>query len=194
MASVDPPRRVRKSPSARRAELVATAREVFAAGGPADAGVADVASAANVSKGLLYHYFPAGRSDLVDAVGAQLVEELTERVAAAAAVPFSDIARLEQVLAAIFAYFDDTPVAYQVLFVVPGDDETGPRHHVRAWLTGELTSLLAGSGVPVDELLAASAGLLGFVLANVELCLTGLLDAESAWRASCRCARALLST
>ena len=58
----DPPRqpakRVRKNPDTRRAEIVATARQVFAATGYAESGLAEIASAASVSKGLLYHYFP----------------------------------------------------------------------------------------------------------------------------------------
>src|SRR5262249_33676635 len=110
------PRRVRKSPSARRGELVATARRGLSDGGLNDGGMADVAAAAEVSKGLLYHYFPAGRPELLDAVGREVAGELIDRVAQAAAAPFSPAVRIEQVLAAIFAYFDEQPIAYRVLF------------------------------------------------------------------------------
>src|SRR6266542_1627633 len=36
------------------------------------------------------------------------------------------------------------------------------------------------------ELLVASTGLLGFALANVELCLAGQVEAEIAWRITCK--------
>lgn len=49
------PKRVRKHPDTRRAEIVATARQVFADTGYAESGLAEIASAAQVSKGLLYH-------------------------------------------------------------------------------------------------------------------------------------------
>jgi AcrR family transcriptional regulator len=187
-------RRVRKSPTARRAQLVATAREVLAVGGLSDGGMADVAEAASVSKGLLYHYFPAGRPDLIDAVAQEFAAELIERVARAAALPFSPSVRLEHVLAALFAYFDEHPTAYRVLFIeVDRNLRNGPGAAACARLARELTALLAGSGVSADQLLALSAGLVGFVLANVELCLAGVLDTEGAWRASCRCAHALLA-
>jgi AcrR family transcriptional regulator len=187
-------RRVRKAPAARRAELVATAREVFSAGGSSDSGMADVAQAANVSKGLLYHYFPAGRPELLSAVGLQLLDELTERLSQSANVPFSAAVRLEQVLAAIFAFFDENPTAYRLLFFEDGSDsgDNGPRHLARVRLSTELTTLMASSGVPTDQVLSMSAGLLGFVMANVELCLSGQVEPEAAWRISCRCAHALL--
>jgi AcrR family transcriptional regulator len=186
-------RRVRKSPTARRAELVATARRVLAEGGLSDGGMADVATAANVSKGLLYHYFPAGRPELLEAVGHELASELIDRVVAAAAVPFSPSVRIEQVLASVFAFFDEHPIAYRVLFIESCEgrvNSSGARASAR--LCGELTSILATADVPADELLALGAGLVGFVLANVDLCRAGAIEAEDAWRASCRCATALL--
>jgi AcrR family transcriptional regulator len=187
-------RRVRKAPSARRAELVATARAVLIDGGLNDGGMADVAEAASVSKGLLYHYFPAGRPELIEAVAGEFATELIERVARAAALPFSPAVRMEHVLAALFAYFDEHPTAYRVLFVeVDGHQRNGPGSTACARIARELTSLLAGSGFSVDELLALSAGLVGFVLANVELCIAGVIDTEKAWRASCRCAQGLFT-
>jgi hypothetical protein len=32
---------------------------------------------------------------------------------------------------------------------------------------------------------SASTGMLGFALANVELCIAGQVDAETAWRVTC---------
>jgi hypothetical protein len=44
---------------------------------------------------------------------------------------------------------------------------------------------MAGTDVPRDELEVASAGVLGFALAGVEMALTGHVDAETAWRVAC---------
>ena len=59
--------RVRKDPEARRAEIVASARDIFATVGYAESGLADVAEGAHVSKGLVYHYFPDGKHELISA-------------------------------------------------------------------------------------------------------------------------------
>ena len=52
-------------------------------------------------------------------------------------------------------------------------------------IASELATLMAGSGLPADDLVSASSGMLGFALANVELCITGQVDAETAWRVTC---------
>ena len=50
-------------------------------------------------------------------------------------------------------------------------------------------AMLAEAGVTepktADDLVAASSGMLGFALANVELCIAGQVDAETAWRVTC---------
>jgi AcrR family transcriptional regulator len=51
-------KRVRKDPASRRAELVRAAREVFGRSGYAETGITEIAHEAQVSKALLYHYFP----------------------------------------------------------------------------------------------------------------------------------------
>jgi AcrR family transcriptional regulator len=63
---MDAPRRL--SRRARRDQLVAAALPLVARHGPADLSLDDVAERAGVTRNLLYHYFPAGRSDLVGAV------------------------------------------------------------------------------------------------------------------------------
>ena len=57
-------KRVRKDPASRRAELVRAAREVFGRSGYAETGITEIAHEAQVSKALLYHYFPDGRPQL----------------------------------------------------------------------------------------------------------------------------------
>jgi AcrR family transcriptional regulator len=178
---------VRKNRETRHAEIVATAREVFAANGYAQSGLAEVASAAKVSKGLLYHYFPEGRPQLFVSVIEELVSELQAQLRQASKGPFSSRTRMSHMLGALFAFFDENPTAYRLLFRDPWvtHDEAVEAAAIgtRAQITADLTALLATpSASPPDELLAAASGILGFALANVDLCLAGQLEPEVAWR------------
>ena len=58
----------RLSRQARREQLVSAAMPLVARHGPAELSLDDVAARAGVTRNLLYHYFPGGRSDLVGAV------------------------------------------------------------------------------------------------------------------------------
>jgi AcrR family transcriptional regulator len=189
-----PPRRVRKRPDDRRAEIIATARTVFADAGYADSGFGEIAAAANVSKGLLYHYFPEGRPELYVSVAEQLLAEFQERLRLAANVPFSPRRRLEQILAALFGFLAENPATFRLLFQDPlaSRDPAVQAQAVaaRVQISSELAAVMAGSGLPADELVAVSTGVLGFALANVDLCLSGQLDPELAWRVTCRYASA----
>ncbi len=182
------PKRVRKNPTARRAEIVATAREVFANSGYAESGLAEIATAASVSKGLLYHYFPDGRPQLFVSVMQELLAEFQQRLRQASKVPFSPRTRMEHLLAALFGFFDENPPAYRLLFRDPwvAHDETVEASAIatRVQISAEFAALMATSG-PADDVVAASAGMLGFALANVELCLAGQVDPETAWRVTC---------
>jgi AcrR family transcriptional regulator len=183
------PKRVRKNPDTRRAEIVATARQVFAATGYAESGLAEIASAASVSKGLLYHYFPDGRPQLFVSVMQGLLAEFKVRLHQASKMPFSPRTRMEQLLAALFGFFDENPAAYRLLFrdpwVTHDDAVEASAIATRVQIASELASLMAGSALPADDLVAASTGMLGFALANVELCIAGQVDAETAWRVTC---------
>jgi TetR/AcrR family transcriptional repressor of lmrAB and yxaGH operons len=187
-----PPRRSRMSPTARRAELVIAARTVLTK--QTDAGVAEIAQTAQVSKALLYRYFPAGRAELVGAVVSDLADELLAQVELAAAMPFSPAARLEQMLAAVFSFFVAEPGAYALLVgTMPGGpgSELAPKRAARVGLVSAISGVMAESGHPPGEVYAAATGLVGFVLATVELCLHDQLPPEKAWQLSCRCARVL---
>jgi AcrR family transcriptional regulator len=182
-------RRVRKSPTARRAEIVEAARVVFSASGYEDAGLAEISEVAQVSKGLLYHYFPEGRPALFAAVTEQLLIELGLRLEHATRVPFSARRRLEHLLATLFGYFTERPDAFRHLFedgrASRDDLVAGSAAAARVQITTELASVMASPRLSPDELLAASHGVLGFALSTLDLCLAGRLDAEMAWRVTC---------
>jgi AcrR family transcriptional regulator len=184
-----PARWVRKRPEARRADILAGARKVFAARGYAESGVAEVAEAAKVSKSLLYHYFPGGRSQLFVQVMEELLDELTRELRHAARVPFSPQARLTHLLSALFTFFGENPAAYRLLFRDPAVSHDPAVESaalaVRVQITSELATILAESKLAPDDVVAASAGILGFALSNVELCLAGRVEPEHAWKVTC---------
>lgn len=70
-----PPRRLTRE--ARREQLVAAAMPVVAAQGFARFSLEEVAERADVTRNLLYHYFPSGRPDLALAVAERAGRELT---------------------------------------------------------------------------------------------------------------------
>jgi AcrR family transcriptional regulator len=182
-------KRVRKRPEARRAELVTAARKIFAESGYAEVGMNDVAAAASVSKALVYHYFPEGRLELLACVVDDLLAEFRERLRHAANVPFSGPTRMEHLLGALFGFFDENPAAYRLLFrdswLAQDNTADAPSVAVRVRLASEFAAVMGSSGRPADDMLAASVGILGFALANVELALAGEIDPEVAWRVTC---------
>ena len=93
------PRRLDRT--ARREQLVEAAMPVVAAQGFADFSLEDVAAPVDVTRNLLYHYFPRGRPDIVVAVVAQAGRELTADWVTDDALP------LEQRLAQNFARMAD---------------------------------------------------------------------------------------
>jgi AcrR family transcriptional regulator len=76
MTGVRAPRRL--SREARRQQLVEAAMNVVADQGLAEFSLEDVAARADVTRNLLYHYFPRGRADVAIAVVDQAGRELTD--------------------------------------------------------------------------------------------------------------------
>jgi AcrR family transcriptional regulator len=64
---------------ARRGDLIASARKVFASKGVANAAVNDIVKAAGVAQGTFYLYFPA-KTDVVNAVVDQMAEEMVDSI------------------------------------------------------------------------------------------------------------------
>ena len=125
---------------------------MFLAQGYAEAGVTDLAAAGDVSRSSIYRYFPAGRPDLYLAVTEDLLSELHERLRYAAGVPFSPARRMEQVLAALFAFFEENPEAYRFLFrdvwVVRDEGVAASALAARAQLAAEVAGIVADTAAP----------------------------------------------
>jgi AcrR family transcriptional regulator len=72
--------RSEKSDSTRLA-LIKSARLLFGSGSYADTSLSQIVEASGLTKGALYHHFPGGKRDLMEAVYEQVETEFTERVA-----------------------------------------------------------------------------------------------------------------
>ncbi|HVS98996.1 MAG TPA: TetR/AcrR family transcriptional regulator [Solirubrobacterales bacterium] len=83
--SQQPDRRPRRTQGQRaeatRKALIAAGRELFAARGYEAVGAEEIVRAAGLTRGALYHHFPAGKPGLLEAAYEQVEAESTERVA-----------------------------------------------------------------------------------------------------------------
>lgn len=67
---------------ATRTALVASARELFGSRSYGSVSLTEIVEASGVTKGALYHHFPGGKADLMEAVYEQVEAEFTEGIAA----------------------------------------------------------------------------------------------------------------
>jgi AcrR family transcriptional regulator len=178
----------RLAPEERKALLVAAAEETFATRGYTQAGLAEVATLAGVSKTLLYHYFPDGRPELYREVMERLVGEVVEAVQAAVRAPTTTERRLAALVTTVLGYFDERPDAYRLLILEPwGSGDPGVVAQAiaaRARLAGELNGLLAAAGQPLPVTMAGSAAALGALFHMCELRMAGQLSREEAARSA----------
>jgi AcrR family transcriptional regulator len=174
----------RLAPSERRTLLVAAAEEIFTARGYTQAGLAEVAARAGVSKTLLYHYFPEGRPELYREVMDRLAGEVVEIVRTATGAPTSRAQRLDGLVAALLAHFTDHPAAYRLLITEPwgsGDASVvGQAMAIRTRLAREVNALLAAAGETLPVTMAGGAAALGAVLHVCALQMAGQVTAEEA--------------
>jgi AcrR family transcriptional regulator len=172
------------APEERRALLIGAAEETFAARGYTQAGLAEVAALAGVSKTLLYHYFPDGRPELYREVMERLVGQVVEAVRSAVRTPTARDRRLDDLVAALLGYFEDHPDAYRLLVLEPwgsGDPSVvGQAMAVRARLAGELNALLAPAGQPLPVTMAGGAAAMGALLHVCELAMADQVSREQA--------------
>jgi AcrR family transcriptional regulator len=194
---VGEPQTRRLAPEERRALLVEAAEETFAARGYTQAGLAEVATLAGVSKTLLYHYFPDGRPELYREVLDRLVGQVLDAVSEAARRPTTAEERLTGLVTTLLGWFGEHPDAYRLLILEPwgsGDPGVvGQAMAARARLAGELNELLAPAGAPLPITMAASAATMGAVLSVCEQWMAGQVSADEAVDVAVRFVRAGLS-
>ena len=108
------PARTRLDTDERRAQLLALAQATFATRSYDEVSIDDLARAAGVSKGLLYHYFPTKR-DLYIAGLREAARVLMERTLIAPSVHTSPIERMRAGLDAYLDYASEHARAYTAL-------------------------------------------------------------------------------
>ena len=107
--------RGRLSRSARRAQLLVAARDVFGAQGYHAAAMDDIAERAGVSKPVLYQHFP-GKLELYQALLTTYADELVGQVEAALAATAENEERVQAAVAAYFDFVAGDGQAYRLVF------------------------------------------------------------------------------
>jgi len=108
----------------RRRQILDVSCKVFAEGGFHTTSMDDVATAAGVTKPVLYQHFPSKRAlflDLLDDVGRQLLGELAFATSAA----HSGRERVEEGFAAYFRFVTGNEAAFRVLFGASARNDPG---------------------------------------------------------------------
>ena len=149
----------RLSAEARRAQLLAVAREVFAEDGYHGAAMEKIAQRAGVTKPVLYQHFE-GKKELYLALLDSDMERLLAQVSAAVEAAGDNLARIRGGLGAYFTYIEANVDSFRLLFretmgADPDFRECIDRFHdVAAGTIGAIIADETGLPVDVSELLA----------------------------------------
>jgi AcrR family transcriptional regulator len=114
-AGVPAGRGVRLPRTARRAQLLAAAQDVFVANGYHAAAMDEIAERAGVSKPVLYQHFP-GKLELYLALLETHVDELVNRVRTAMASTNDNKLRVRATVGAFYDFVDSEGQAYRMVF------------------------------------------------------------------------------
>jgi AcrR family transcriptional regulator len=115
MTEMAPSRGVRLTRDARRAQLLAAARDVFAAQGYHAAAMDDIADRAGVSKPVLYQHFTS-KLELYRALLTTYADELIDRLSTALATTSDNEQRLHGAVSAYFDFVAGEGQSFRLLF------------------------------------------------------------------------------
>ncbi len=164
MAKASVARRPRLPRSARRAQLLAAAQEVFVAQGYHATLMDDIAERAGVSKPVLYQHFPS-KLDLYLALLDEHGSDLVTRVRAALGSTTDNHARVQACFTAYFDFVDTDGAAYRLVFESDLRNEPAVRERVEAMLGSCVQAIAdtiaADTGVDDAEARLLSVGLAG---------------------------------
>ncbi len=154
--------------AARRAAILAAARNAVAEGGMAAVQIAPVAQSAGVAAGTVYRYFPS-KTDLVAALAADLAaQELSVLAAAAKAAPGPLSALAATVATCSARMLARRRLAFALLAEPAEPDVDAARAPYRGALVGELRRLIeaaiAGGHLPAQDAALAAAALVGLLV------------------------------
>ncbi|MGH8776397.1 MAG: TetR/AcrR family transcriptional regulator [Jiangellaceae bacterium] len=159
-----PTRGVRLPRTARRAQLLRAARDVFVANGYHAAAMDEIAERAGVSKPVLYQHFP-GKLDLYLALLDDSSEELLARLHDALRSTDDNKERMTATVTAYFAFVDDPAGTYRLLFESDFANEVAVRERLdrlNIACADEIAKIIAeDTGLPVEESTLLAIGLVG---------------------------------
>ncbi|MCE0767776.1 TetR/AcrR family transcriptional regulator [Pseudonocardia kujensis] len=141
-----PARGTRLSRSARRAQLLVAARDVFAAQGYHAAAMDDIAEKAGVSKPVLYQHFP-GKLELYRALLTTYADELVNRVREAINRTQDNRERVHAAVAAYFDFVAGEGHAYRLVF----ESDLRGEPEAAALVDGALTKCIDAVAAVVTE-------------------------------------------
>jgi len=151
----------------RRQQLVEIGSELFAKRPYDEVGVEEIAAAAGVSRGLLYHYFPTKRDFFIEVVRRQVTQvgELTDSDASLS--PLDD---LRGTLDAYIAYVDENAQSWVTVHRAGIGSDAEVRALLESSYASQVERILGrmtggGEAPPVLEL--AVRGWLGFAIATM---------------------------
>ena len=136
--------------SARRAQLLGAAQEVFVAQGYHAAAMDDIAERAGVSKPVLYQHFP-GKLDLYLALLDQHAEALVDAVRVALASTTDNKLRVAATIEAYFRFVDEDGGAFRLVF----ESDLTNQPEVRERVEG----VTAACADAISEVIRVDAGL-----------------------------------
>lgn len=159
-----PARGVRLPRTARRAQLLQAAHDVFVANGYHAAAMDEIAERAGVSKPVLYQHFPS-KLDLYLALLDHSSDVLLERVHDALRSTDDNKQRVTATMTAYFAFVDDPAETYRLLFESDLTNESAVRERLDRLNTAcadEIAKIIAeDTGLSVEESTLLAIGLVG---------------------------------
>jgi AcrR family transcriptional regulator len=140
--------------SERRQAILDAALEVFGARGYHGASIDEIARTAGISKALIYEHFPSKKELHASLIQAH-VEELFERLAAAAGTDDPGEVRLRRGVDAFLAFVEERPEGWRMLFRDAADPELAElADRLQRQATALIAALIAGNprtGAPASE-------------------------------------------
>ncbi len=142
----------RMTPDARREQLLAAGMRLFQQGSYEEISIEDIARSADVSKGLLYHYFPTKRDFVVAAV-ASSVAELTELLRLDPEI--SPDEQADANIDAFLGYVEQRPAGFTSIFRTRGGGDPELMEIIAGARSRRLELILAGlarqAGQPLEQ-------------------------------------------
>ena len=172
--------RKRLTAEQRRAAILEAAVAVFADRGYYAASIDDVATAAGISKALIYEHF-ASKQELYASLLDQEADELFARLAGAVAgIQDHGAPRLEAGLHAFFGFVEERRDAWRMLFRESSDRETAARlDRVVAQVTDVVAALIAQD--PASEAMERDAAQRGQAIRMLAQLLVGSVQSIANW-------------